>query len=87
MTPLCMTVSELALWREAAERADPDPRKRATVPCVDCPANWRHDQDALGRCNGDERIIGRPRIAIHSERRRLMWREKSRVYRSRRAAA
>jgi hypothetical protein len=75
--PDCMTPDELELWHEAASRAHPDPSKRATAPCVDCPVEWREIQDALGHCNTEGDRRGRPRTKDTPEWLRAAWRRAS----------
>jgi hypothetical protein len=91
--PDCMTPDELELWHDAASRAHPDPSKRATVPCVDCPVEWREVQAALGRCNTEEykaswhRRSGFTRSKQNPEWLRASWRRASEKARAKRRRA
>jgi hypothetical protein len=57
MTPACMTPAELAGWAAANRRL----RRRAGLPCVDCPASFAAQMRAVGCCNGIPGGLGGPR--------------------------
>jgi hypothetical protein len=69
MTPDCMDARELAEWHDANRRVTGG--AHAIAPCADCPAWFRAEATAEGRCNGPIRRH-EPK---HDERRRAQWRE------------
>ena len=78
--PLCMTAEELELWEEANERLN----AAVSGPCLDCPVAWRESMNAVGLCN---RQPTRRPDGKHGPERLARWRENTRAYRARKAAA
>jgi hypothetical protein len=59
VTPDCMDAAELAEWHDANRRVTGG--AHAIAPCADCPAWFRAEAEAEGRCNGPiQRRLGRP---------------------------